>query len=126
MYSNTLWRHSNIFKYTLNTLKYIQVHSNTFKYIQIHPNTLKDIINTLKYSINVIQVHSNTFKYTITTFKYIHILSNTFKYTINTQYKHLNKFIYIQIPSNTLKYIEMYYKCIVLHWNILPIQWSTL
>jgi hypothetical protein len=43
------------------------------------------------------------------------------KYTIRIQNIHLNKFTYTQILSNTLKYIEMYYKCIELHWNTLPI-----
>jgi hypothetical protein len=44
------------------------------------------------------------------------------KCTINTQYRHSNKFKYIQILSNTLKYIEICYECIELHWNTLPIQ----
>jgi hypothetical protein len=57
---------------------------------------------------------------------YFQILWKTLKYTINLQYGHSNKFKYTQILLNTLKYIEIYYKCIELHWNTLPIQWSIL
>jgi hypothetical protein len=99
------------YKYIPN-FKYIQVHSNTFKYIKIlwnipwiHYkyiwNTLKYILNTSKYTMNVLLVHV----------KYIQIYSNIFKYT--------------RILSDILKYIEIYYKSIESHWNILPIQWST-
>jgi hypothetical protein len=53
--------HSNIFKYA-------QIHSYTFKHIK---STLKYTMNTLKHIEIIPQIHSYTFKYTINTLKYI-------------------------------------------------------
>jgi hypothetical protein len=51
-------------------------------------------------------------------YKYIKIHHN---YIISTCEIHSNIFKYTKILSNILKYIEIYYKCIELHWNTLPI-----
>jgi hypothetical protein len=48
---------------------------------------LKYIINTLKHTIDVLQVHWNTLNYTINTLKYVHILSTTLK-DIKIHYKY--------------------------------------
>jgi hypothetical protein len=77
-----------------------------------------------------------------TPYIYYKYIWNTLKFTINTQYRHSNKFKYTQILSNTLKYIEIYYKWIdikihyqyneahykytQMHWKNIQMLWCLL
>jgi hypothetical protein len=84
-------------KYTINTFKYIQVHSNALKYIQIYYKYIekhhKCIINTFKYiqiyyeyiqiPLSILKIHSNTFKSTQILSNILKYIINTLKYTIN-------------------------------------------
>jgi hypothetical protein len=104
LYFEYIQIHSNAFKYTIKTIKYIQIYTmNTFKYFQIYYTYIQMHSNTLLKHSNTLCIHLDIFKYTMNimnTFKYI---INRFKCIENIQVLWcLFKYIYLLLPPSQI------------------------